>query len=80
MCNLCYCNNCEKVLIDHNPQVKAVQFDVNGELQETIHLKTDDEGEEGPLWACPFCKTDGYLVDIDKDNIHLVEGIATLSE
>ena len=61
--NLCMCNNCGNVLIDHNPQVNAQLIEV--ELSEHDELIQDNEikGMEG-AWICPNCKTDSYLSDL----------------
>lgn len=41
-------------MIDTNPQIRAEQFNVTGLRLDTL---VDN--------ACPYCKTDGYLMDIN---------------
>lgn len=55
---VCKCNNCDRYLIDTNPQVNAVKFDVSN-LSLDILTQIDD------MKACPFCFTDEYLTDIE---------------
>lgn len=55
--NLCRCNNCMRLLIDHNPQAGAAKFKVPDNLPE---VQRDVDG----VWKCPECITDGYLSDV----------------
>jgi hypothetical protein len=63
--NLCKCNNCDSVLIDQNPQIKAKEYPLTGkelDMQWTgglVEFKDDD-----PYWVCPNCMTDDYLIDL----------------
>jgi hypothetical protein len=58
---LCKCNNCDRLLIDENPQVDAQKIEV-GNVR--VHsMEWIDEGENS-FWACPYCLTDAYLTDI----------------
>ena len=50
--NICYCTNCDNLLIDTNPQVNAKSFDV-----DTLNLYTLKNHK------CPLCETDGFLTD-----------------
>lgn len=59
MKNLCFCNNCETVLEDENPQTGAREYP-DFILSKEMVRETDDDGEH---WACPVCKTDAYLND-----------------
>ncbi len=54
---LCKCNNCGNILIDENPQVDAIKYDLNGSELEMVK---DEDG----YWACPICLTDDYLIDL----------------
>lgn len=64
---LCRCNNCGSILVDHNPQVNTRKYDpvlADGELK----LFTDLSGNEiwhdvEYFWGCPNCRTDSYLTD-----------------
>ena len=56
---VCRCNNCGNLLIDTNPQINAQKFDVS-----KLHLKELISIED--MRACPNCKTDEYLIDIEK--------------
>lgn len=56
--NLCKCNNCNRLLIDRNPQDGASTFEVPRDLLETVKI------EEENSWGCPKCKTDQYLTDV----------------
>ncbi len=58
---LCQCNNCNRYLIDENPQINAKKHDIS---QLRVHSMEWIENEkEGGFWACPHCKTDAYLKD-----------------
>jgi hypothetical protein len=57
---LCKCNNCGNILIDENPQVDRIKYEING--NELNMVQYIDNGDL--FWACPVCKTDGYLVDL----------------
>ena len=55
---ICKCNNCDSLLIDNNPQVDAKQYDVDSlGLDELVSIED--------MRACPNCKTDDYLTDLD---------------
>lgn len=60
---LCKCNNCESILIDENPQIGAKELEVPGNAKEMIQVQ-EDGGTF--FWACPECKTDEYLMDIEE--------------
>lgn len=66
---ICKCNNCERLLIDENPQVNAKKVEV-GNLK--VHSMEWIEEEHESYWACPHCLTDAYLTDISGNirNIH----------
>jgi len=55
---LCGCNQCGSVFIDTNPQTGAPKFNVNSMVYEELELIED-------MRACPVCKTDEFLMDID---------------
>ena len=57
--NLCYCNNCDSVLINENPQTDAKVYEA-GEAKQMIAI----HDYEGHYWACPVCLTDDYLRDL----------------
>lgn len=59
---LCKCLKCNTILIDENPQVNANQYNIPLEAKEMIFLR--DEEDNIGYWACPNCRTDGYLVDL----------------
>jgi CTP-dependent riboflavin kinase len=59
---LCKCNNCEQLLIDENPQIKAKKY--------PIPAKAIAMGENQ---TCPNCKTDGFLVDFENSVIYISE-------
>lgn len=54
------CNNCDRILIDRNPQVDAPILPLQGNEEQMEWL----EDEDGWSWSCPHCKTDGYLMDL----------------
>ena len=66
---LCKCNNCGSILIDENPQTDAKQYQLSGNENRLIWI----EDKDGPFWACPECKTDKYLMDIDGAIIYTTE-------
>jgi len=58
---LCKCNNCERLLIDENPQINAEKIEVgNMKVHSMEYIEEENEG----YWACPHCLTDAYLTDI----------------
>ena len=57
---LCKCNNCDSILIDHNPQTGAKMFPVPNNVLYQVLLKDEFES----FWGCPECKTDEYLTDL----------------
>lgn len=58
---LCRCNNCERLLIDENPQSGAEKIEVgNMKVHSMEWIEEENEG----YWACPHCLTDAYLTDI----------------
>lgn len=60
--NLCKCNNCDSILLDQNPQVRAKQYDL-GKYSNIKHMEyLKDKG--GNFWGCPICKTDDFLTDL----------------
>ena len=60
---LCRCNNCDRILIDENPQVDAQKIEVKN--QKVHSMEWVEDGEDG-FWACPHCKTDAYLTDFSE--------------
>ena len=58
---LCKCNNCERILIDENPLTNAKKYDIKGIKVHSMEYINDYENS---FWACPHCKTDGYLTDL----------------
>lgn len=66
--HLCKCNNCDSILEDTNPQVNAHLFDTGTVEPESLIIIDD-------MKACPFCKTDECLTDIDDDIIFVGTGI-----
>ena len=61
--NLCMCNNCGSILIDHNAQINAAIHEVNaGEYPELI--QGQDIKDSVFSWLCPNCKTNAYLSDL----------------
>lgn len=63
--NFCVCNNCGSVLLDKNPQINALELDIN-EYLEMVLLEDEPQqsGESLMFWACPKCLTDSYLSDL----------------
>lgn len=61
--NLCICNNCGSMLIDHNPQVNAQMSEVDTSKYDELIIDNNIKGMEG-AWICPNCKTDSYLADL----------------
>lgn len=59
----CKCNNCERILIDENPQVDSIMLDVDKSKVHSMEWIEEEEGGGG-FWACPHCKTDAYLTDL----------------
>lgn len=66
--NLCRCNNCMSILIDHNPQFEAKRYDesrADGELKQFVDLSDDGISHDIHFfWGCPNCRTDEYLTDL----------------
>ena len=60
MANLCKCNLCNVVLIDENPQIGAIDYELNG--SELTMVQFNEEGDY--VWGCPKCETDDYLIDL----------------
>jgi hypothetical protein len=62
--NLCKCNNCDSILIDENPQIDAIEYDLSKlpKIKPLIMDYLEIEGE-GIYPVCPKCKTDDYLSD-----------------
>lgn len=58
---LCKCNNCERILIDKNPQTNAKKYDIKGIKLHSMKYINDYENS---FWACPHCLTDDYLIDL----------------
>jgi len=58
---LCKCNNCERLLIDENPQVDAQKIEIGN--QKVHSMEWIEDGEDS-FWACPHCLTDAYLTDL----------------
>ena len=66
--NLCKCSNCESVLIDENPQVDAIKYELKGGELSMIQVNLGNDGDsvdDEIIWACPICETDGFLADIE---------------
>ena len=57
---ICKCNNCERLLIDENPQTGAEKVEVEN---NRVHSMEWIEEEHDSYWACPHCLTDAYLTD-----------------
>lgn len=57
---LCKCNNCQRLLIDENPQIGAEKIEV-GDMK--VHSMEYINDYDNSFWACPHCKTDAYLTD-----------------
>lgn len=76
---LCKCNNCDSILIDKNPQVNSIKFDVPENAKEMVmmgspfgsiisekqamYLSRQNGCDPGLFWACPVCLTDDCLTD-----------------
>jgi hypothetical protein len=58
---LCKCNNCERILIDENPQTNAKKYDTKGIKVHSMEYINDYDNS---FWACPHCLTDAYLTDL----------------
>lgn len=58
---LCKCNSCDIILIDENPQANAPLLDIPVGAEYMVQI--EEEGEI--FWACPNCKTDEFLIDLD---------------
>jgi len=54
----------QRSFIDPNPGKHSIEFEVPDNAIELIEIQ--DQGELTFYYACPECKTDGYLVDIEK--------------
>jgi hypothetical protein len=63
--NICKCNNCDTLLIDENPQVGANQLIVPDSTPGLIRMKEPEACGGGEFWACPNCKTDSFLADLN---------------
>ena len=57
---LCICNMCGALLIDENPQVDAIEYELTGKEQSMIFVH---DSEFDSHYVCPNCDTDGYLSD-----------------
>lgn len=57
---LCKCNNCDNILVDENPQIKAKEHELSGEELQMIYVQDGDTW----YWVCPICLTDSYLIDM----------------
>ena len=76
--HLCFCNNCESILHDTNPQVDAPLYEVDTNLfpslERGIGLDTKDINNSEWIYVCPVCKTDDYLQDeVDHLRLHLAQ-------
>lgn len=60
--NLCFCNNCNSILIDNNPQIGATLYKVVEEINAKEMTELQDE--DGFFWVCPTCIVDDYLTDL----------------
>lgn len=58
--NLCKCNNCDAILIDENPKISAIEYELQG-TELYMERFTDENGE---FFGCPNCKIDDYLMDM----------------
>jgi hypothetical protein len=65
---LCICNMCGALLIDENPQVDAMEYELTGAEQE---MEYHYDREDGSYYGCPNCHTDGYLTDNLTSEAHL---------
>jgi hypothetical protein len=68
--NLCTCNKCGNIFIDHNSQVDAKIYEVDTtKVTDLLCLKDKEADEKDELsggkyfWGCGICETDGYLSD-----------------
>ena len=57
--SLCYCNNCEKTLIDKNPS-DQIELPIPLNTKELVLIKEDEDY----FWVCPFCQSDENLIDL----------------
>ena len=57
---ICKCNNCERLLIDENPQIGTEKVEIEN---IRVHTMVWIEEENDSFWACPHCLTDDYLTD-----------------
>lgn len=67
---LCFCNGCDCLLEDMNPQTGAIEFP---EILLPALIMIKDEHGNG--WCCPYCNTDGYLMDIELRHIDMAANI-----
>lgn len=67
---LCFCNGCDNLLEDMNPQTGAKEFP-----EILVSALTMIKDEQGDGWCCPYCKTDGYLMDIELRHIEAANNI-----
>lgn len=63
---ICKCNNCERLLIDENPQVNAEKVEV-GDMR--VHSMVYINDYDNSFWACPHCLTDAYLTDFSAEKV-----------
>jgi rubrerythrin len=65
--NLCKCNKCGSILINQNPQIGAIEYELTGnelEMQWTGGLIEFKETDNENIWVCPICMTNDYLVNL----------------
>lgn len=65
---LCYCNNCETIYEDMNPQVEAKEYPETNSFEPLQWVTDKDDGEA--CWLCPKCRTDGYLRDEISEDLY----------
>lgn len=63
--HLCFCCNCNTLMLDKNPQTNAPLFPTEDRFVEMQYM-TD---EYGGFWGCPICNTDAYLMDAELDHL-----------
>ena len=61
--HLCYCNNCDVILIDKNPCDRQPLLEIPECAVEMSLEKDEDER----FFACPICHEDNCLIDITSD-------------
>ena len=60
--HICRCNNCDAILYDENPQVDAVEVNIETLNCIVYPMELLNDGSES-FWGCGECQTDEYLTD-----------------